>query len=80
MAKTITLEMADDGTITVMSDDMQEPYVCESIEECMQYLGDMLGGASSEAPEEQTMEGPEEYGQMWNEEAASRKPQPGLMA
>jgi hypothetical protein len=80
MAKTITLEMADDGTITVMSDDMQEPYVCESVEECMQYLSDVLGGASGEAPEEQTMEGPEEYGQMWNEEAASRKPQPGLMA
>jgi hypothetical protein len=26
------------------------------------------------------MESPEEYGQMWNEEAATRKPQPGLMA
>jgi hypothetical protein len=80
MAKTITLELADDGTITVMSDDMQEPYVCESLAECMQYLGDMLGVEGAAASEEQTMEGPEEYGQMWNEEAASRKPQPGLMA
>jgi hypothetical protein len=80
MAKTITIEMADDGTLTVMSDEMQEPYVCESSAECMQLIGDMLGGESAEASEEQTMEGPEQYGQMWNEEAANRKPQPGLMA
>lgn len=77
MAKTITIEMADDGTMTVMADGMQEPYVCKSSEECMQVVGQMLGGESGEASEEQTAEG---YGQMWNEEAASRKPQPGLMA
>ena len=77
MAKTITIEMADDGTMTVMADGMQEPYVCESSEECMQFVGEMLGAERAEESEEQSAEG---YGQMWNEEAASRKPQPGLMA
>jgi hypothetical protein len=80
MAKTITIDLADDGTITVTSPEMQEPYVCQSSEECMQFLGDMLAEERGEAPEEQATEGPEEYGQMWEQEAASRKPQPGLMA
>jgi hypothetical protein len=56
---------------------MQEPYVCKSSEECMQVVGQMLGGESGEASEEQSAEG---YGQMWEQEAANRKPQPGLMA
>ena len=80
MAKTITIEMADDGTMTVMADGMQEPYVCESSEECMQFVGKMLGAERAEESEEQSAEGQDKYGQMWNEEAASRKPQPGLMA
>lgn len=80
MAKTITIELADDGTMTVMTDGMQEPYVCESSAECMQFVGDMLAEERGEAPEEQSAEGQEDYGQMWEQEAASRKPQPGLMA
>jgi len=80
MAKTITIEMADDGTIMVSSSEGGEPYMCESIDECRQYVDNMLAEEAGESPQEQTMEGPEEYGQMWKEEAASRKPHPGLMA
>jgi hypothetical protein len=80
MAKTITIEMADDGTITVTSPEMQEPYMCQSAEECLQFLGKMLQEEAGESPQEQSTEGMEDYGQMWNQEAASRKPQPGLMA
>ncbi len=83
MAKTITIEMADDGTIMVSNSDGGEPYMCETIAECREYVDNMLATLAEEAgesPQEKPMEGPEEYGQMWNEEAASRKPQPGLMA
>jgi hypothetical protein len=83
MAKTITIEMADDGTIMVSTSDGGEPYVCETIAECREYVDNMLATLAEEAgesPQEQAMEGPEEYGQMWNEEAANRDPQPGLMA
>jgi hypothetical protein len=80
MAKTITIEMADDGTVMVSSSEGGEPYMCESISECRQYVDNMLAEEAGEGSQEQTTEGPEEYGQMWNEEAASRKPQPGLMA
>lgn len=80
MAKTITIEIADNGQITVTSDEMQEPYQCESIDECRQFVDKMLSEEAGESPEEQATEGQENYGQMWNEEAASRKPQPGLMA
>ena len=80
MAKTITIELADDGTIMVTSSEGGEPYQCKSIDECRQYVDKMLAEEAGESPEEQATEGPEDYGQMWNEEAASRKPQPGLMA
>jgi len=80
MAKTITIEMADDGTATVTSSEGGEPYECKSVGECRQYVDDMLAEEAGESPQEQATEKPEEYGQMWNEEAASRKPQPGLMA
>jgi len=33
-----------------------------------------------EGAQEQAMEGEEDYGQMWNQEAKNRQPQPGLMA
>jgi hypothetical protein len=80
MAKTITIELADDGTITVNSDEMTEPYQCQSADECVQFIGKMLAEESGEAPEEQATEGKEDYAKMWKQEAASRKPQPGLMA
>lgn len=80
MAKTITIEIADDGRITVTSDEMQEPYECSSAQECTQFIDKMLTEETGESPQEQATEGQENYGQMWNEEAANRKPQPGLMA
>lgn len=80
MAKTITITMEDDGSITVASDEMQKPYKCNSIDECRQYVDKMLAEEGGESPQEQATEGPEDYGQMWNQEAQARKPQPGLMA
>ena len=80
MAKTITIELADDGTITVDSPEMDQPYQCQSAEECVQFIGKMLAEETGESPQEQSTEGQENYGQMWEQEAASRKPQPGLMA
>jgi hypothetical protein len=66
--KQITITMEDDGRIIVESPEMDEPYMCESVDECMDYVENMLGG-----------EGMDEE-QMWNEEAAARAPQPGMMA
>jgi hypothetical protein len=80
MAKTITIELADDGTITVTSPEMTEPYKCQSADECVQFIGKMLQEEAGESPQEQATEGKEDYSQMWNQEAAARKPQPGLMA
>jgi len=80
MAKTITIDIGDDGRITVSSDEMAEPYQCDSIDECRQYVDNMLAEEAGESPEEQATEGQEDYGKMWKQEAASRKPQPGLMA
>ena len=78
--KQITITMQDDGTISVESSEGGEPYQCKSIDECRQYVDKMLAEEAGESPEEQATEGPENYGKMWNEEAGSRKPQPGLMA
>jgi len=78
--KQITITIGDDGQITVESSEGGEPYQCKSIDECRQYVDKMLAEEGGESPQEQATEGPEDYGQMWNEEAAQRKPQPGLMA
>lgn len=78
--KTITITIGDDGAITVESSEGGEPYQCKSIDECRQYVDKMLAEEAGESPQEQATEGPEDYGQMWNQEAANRKPQPGLMA
>jgi hypothetical protein len=79
-AKTITIEMADDGSITVSTSEGGEPYECQSIDECRKYVDMMLSEEQGESPEEQSTEGQEDYGKMWNQEAKSRQPQPGLMA
>lgn len=80
MATTITIELADDGKITVTSPEMTEPYECQSSDECVQFIGKMLAEETGESPQEQSTEGKEDYSQMWEQEAANRKPQPGLMA
>ena len=65
--KQITITMEDDVRIIVESPEMNEPYECQSVDECMDYVENMLSGG--EMSEEQ----------MWNEEAAARAPQPGMM-
>ena len=85
MVKTITIEIGEDGKIVVSSSDNEEPYLCDTIAECRQYVDDMLAaedqGADMEGSQE-NMEGPQDMSgqQMWNQEAKSRQPQPGLMA
>lgn len=78
--KQITITLEDDGRIIVESADMEQPYECESLEECKEFVSRMLDEEAGEGAEEQATEGSENYEQMWNEEAASRQPQPGLMA
>ena len=56
------------------------PYECKSADECLQYVGMILKEEMGEGPQEEATEGPEDYGQMWQQEAQKRKPQPGLMA
>ena len=73
--KQITITLEDDGRIIVESPEMDEPYMCESVDECKHFVGRML---DEEAGEEQM--GEENYEQMWNEEAQRRAPQPGMMA
>ncbi len=83
MAQKITIEVSDDGQISVMAEEngqpMGEPYQCDSVDECMQFVGKMLAEEGGESAAEQQGEAPEDYESMWNEEAAQRK-QPGLMA
>lgn len=74
---TVTLE--DDGRIIVEGPEMEEPYECDSAAECGQFIERMIGEENGESAEEQQTEPKEDYEDMWNEEAASRK-QPGLMA
>ena len=75
---TITLE--DDGRIIVESPEMEQPYECDSKEECLQFVDRMMAEEMGDGSEEQATEGPENYEEMWNEEAQRRQPQPGLMA
>ena len=78
--KQITITLEDDGRIIVESPEMEQPYECESIDECKQFVSQMLDEEAGEGAEEQATEGSENYEQMWNEEAQRRQPQPGLMA
>jgi hypothetical protein len=63
----ITITQAEDGSLTVESDS-GETYECSSVEECIGHVEQLLGGGG-EQPEE-----------MWEEEAAKRPPQLGMMA
>lgn len=76
----LTITMQDDGQITVEGPEMEEPYTCDSIAECAQFVERVMSEESGESPEEQGTEPAEDYGSMWDQEAANRKPQNGLMA
>lgn len=73
----ITINVDDQtGAITVEADG-REPYSCQSTEECLDYLEGLMTGGE---PAEEAGEGEEmNAATMWNEEAAKRPPQPGLM-
>lgn len=78
----ITINVDDaSGRITVEADG-QEPYECEDPRECLEYLSDLLMGEEGNEPsQEQEAAEPEmDAAAMWNEEAAKRPPQAGLMA
>lgn len=70
----ITITVGDDGSMTVETSEGGEPYQCQTVDECLQYVGMILKEESGEGPQEQSTD------QMWEQEAANRKPQPGLMA
>jgi len=58
----------------------EQPYECKSADECLKYVGMILKEEMGEGAQEESTEGPEDYGQMWQQEAQKRQPQPGLMA
>lgn len=75
--KQITITVQDDGKITVEDSAGGAPYECQSTDECLEYVGQLLNG---QPPGEEPAIPTEDYGQAWEREAASRPPQPGLMA
>ena len=46
--KQITITIGDDGQITVESSEGGEPYQCETIDECRQYVDQMLAEEGGE--------------------------------
>lgn len=76
----ITITMADDGRITVESPDMEQPYTCDSVDECLEYVSDMLKGEEANEPGQAEEAAEPSMEAMWNEEAAQRPAQPNLMA
>ncbi|NBT76518.1 MAG: hypothetical protein EBT15_11270 [Betaproteobacteria bacterium] len=77
--KTITITMADDGTLTVDSPDMDQPYQCESVDECLEYVSDMIKGEESNEPYQAEEKAEPDVKAMWNQEAAKRPQNPNLM-
>jgi hypothetical protein len=90
--ETITITVGDDKKITVTTEGDEQsgqpgqegegnaPYECKSADECLKYVGMILKEEMGESSQEEATEGPEDYGQMWQQEAQKRQPQPGLMA
>lgn len=70
----ITISVGDDGNITVETSEGGEPYQCQSTDECLQYVGMILKEESGEGPQEQSTEGPENYGQMWSKRRPAANP------
>ena len=78
MAAKITIEMTDPGEITVTADG-QEPYQCASVDECLEYLSDMLKGEEAGEPDQAQEAAEPDASAMWMEEAAARPQNPNLM-
>jgi hypothetical protein len=66
MQITITMD-EESGQLTVEAEG-QEPYMCESTEDCLDYVEGLLSGGEMGAEA------------MWNEEAAKRPVEPSPMA
>lgn len=75
MQITINIDEAS-GQISVEAEG-REPYMCESTEECLDYLEGLITGGE---PAEEAGEGETpDMAAMWNEEAAKRPSRPGFM-
>lgn len=72
----IVINVADDGRITVEADG-QEPYQCESTEECLEYVEGLMPGGEELEPAEPAEP---DMAAMWNEEASMRPRNPNMMA
>lgn len=75
----IVINVADDGRITVEADG-QEPYQCETTEECLEYVEDLMPGGEELEPAEPAEPAEPDMAAMWNEEASMRPRNPNMMA
>jgi hypothetical protein len=66
------------GQITVEAEG-QKPYQCQSADECIEYLSDMIKGEEPNEPNQAQEAAEPSPEAMWDQEAAKRS-QPGLMA
>jgi len=76
----ITIEVADDGRVTVMAESPEEPLETmdfDSVEEAAGAVQELLMDAAEGG---ETSADEMDAESMWNEEAAARPPQRGLMA
>jgi len=72
--QTITITVADDGRISVDTQEdgkpQGEPYQCKSMDECLKFVQSVMSEESDETSGED--ESPEDYSRMWSEESKKR--------
>jgi hypothetical protein len=72
--QTITITVADDGQISVDTQEdgkpQGEPYQCKSMDECLKFVQSVMSEESGEPSGE--AEAPEDYSRMWSEESNKR--------
>ena len=78
MSATITIEINDAGEAAVTVDG-GEPQQFASVDECLEYVSDMLKGEEANEPGQAEEAAEPSMESMWNEEAAKRAPQPNIM-
>ena len=75
----ITITLADDGRITVESEQdgkpSGKPYECSSVDGCLEYLSDMIKGEEANEPGQEQEEAEPSTEAMWNQEADARAKQ-----
>lgn len=77
MQITITVDETT-GQMTVEAEG-QEPYACESLEECLAHVESLITGEPVEEGEEAAEMPQGDMAAMWDEEAAKRPQNPNLM-